>query len=314
MNSEDDFVGLYDPAYEHDSCGVAFVADLERPASHRVVSLGLTALENLAHRGAFGADPSTGDGAGALVQIPHRFFSEVAGFALPQAGNYATGMAFLPQDESAASKAMELVAEIAEEEGLSVLGWREMPVEPSAAGTGARQSAPRFSQVFIADGSAGRPGGGPRGGIVLERQCFIVRKRVEHAALGVYFPSLSSRTFVYKGMLAPQQLRVFFPDLSDERLESRIALVHSRFSTNTFPSWPLAHPYRFIAHNGEINTLQGQPELDARPRGLLEKRQPRGGHRADLPRHHPRGERLSHLRRGPRAAAPRPGGPSPTPC
>ncbi|MGA3352175.1 MAG: glutamate synthase large subunit [Acidimicrobiales bacterium] len=251
-------VGCYEPAFEHDACGVAFVADLARPASHRVVSLGLTALENLAHRGAFGADPGTGDGAGALIQIPHRLYSQVAGVELPEPGSYGTGMAFLPTDKTAARRAMELVAEIAREEGLKVLGWRDVPVELAAAGEGARVNAPRFSQVFLADGSGGADrAGAARTGDVLERECFVVRKRCEHADVGLYFPSLSTRTFVYKGMLAPQQLRAFFPDLSDERLESRIALVHSRFSTNTFPSWPLAHPYRLIAHNGEINTLQG---------------------------------------------------------
>jgi len=252
MTSEDN-LGCYDPAFEHDACGVAFVADLKRPASHRVVSLGLTALENLAHRGAFGADPDTGDGAGILIQIPHRLFSEVAGVELPEPGHYATGMAFLPAEEAAARHAVELVEAMAQDEGLSVLAWRQVPVELSAAGGGAKDSAPCFSQVFIKGGSAHSCSSGD----ALERQCFILRKRVEHEGLGIYFPSLSTRTFVYKGMLAPLQLRAFYPDLQDERLESRIALVHSRFSTNTFPSWPLAHPYRLIAHNGEINTLQG---------------------------------------------------------
>jgi glutamate synthase (NADPH/NADH) large chain len=255
MTRTDDVASCYDPAFEHDSCGVAFVVDLERPASHRVVSLGLTALENLAHRGAFGADPGTGDGAGALVQVSHRLYSQVAGVDLPEPGCYGTGMAFLPQEPQAAERAIELVAKLAREEGLEVLGWREVPVELSAAGDGARAVAPRFSQVFLASG-AGAAVPSLRGD-ALERKCFIVRKRVEHSGAGVYFPSLSTRTIVYKGMLAPQQLRGFFPDLTDERLESRMVLVHSRFSTNTFPSWPLAHPYRLVAHNGEINTLAG---------------------------------------------------------
>ena len=252
MTRTEDVVGCYDPAFEHDACGVAFVVDLERPASHRVVTLGLTALENLAHRGAFGADPGTGDGAGALIQLPHRLYSEVAGFDLPAPGSYGTGMAFLPCEARAAQRATDLVSRLACEEGLVVLGWREMPVDLSAAGEGARAVAPRFSQVFLASAV-----GPALVGDALERKCFVVRKRVEHAGSGVYFPSLSTRTIVYKGMLAPQQLRGFFPDLTDERLESRIAMVHSRFSTNTFPSWPLAHPYRLIAHNGEINTLAG---------------------------------------------------------
>ncbi|MFZ2058821.1 MAG: glutamate synthase large subunit [Acidimicrobiales bacterium] len=262
MTRKQSVTGCYDPAYEHDACGVAFVVDLERPASHRVVTLGLTALENLAHRGAFGADPGTGDGAGALIQLPHRLYSQVAGFDLPEPGSYGTGMAFLPAEPRAAQRAVDLVGEIAREEGLAILGWREMPVELSAAGEGARAAAPRFSQVFLASATGSEPTGpvGARVALVgdaLERRCFVVRKRVEHADPGVYFPSLSTRTFVYKGMLAPHQLRAFFPDLTDERLESRIVLVHSRFSTNTFPSWPLAHPYRLVAHNGEINTLAG---------------------------------------------------------
>jgi glutamate synthase (NADPH/NADH) large chain len=262
MTRRDDVVGCYDPAFEHDSCGVAFVVDLERPASHRVVTLGLTALENLAHRGAFGADPGTGDGAGALIQLPHRLYSEVAGFDLPGPGRYGTGMAFLPCEPRAAQRAIDLVSQVACEEGLQILGWREMPVDLSAAGQGARAVAPRFSQVFLASayGSAPAAPTSARPALVgdaLERKCFVVRKRIEHANVGVYFPSLSTRTVVYKGMLAPQQLRGFFPDLTDERLESRLVLVHSRFSTNTFPSWPLAHPYRLIAHNGEINTLAG---------------------------------------------------------
>ena len=263
MTRRDDVTGCYDPAFEHDSCGVAFVVDLKRPASHRVVELGLTALENLAHRGAFGADPGTGDGAGALVQMPDRLYREVAGFDLPALGSYGTGMAFLPCDAPAAGQAFELVAKVACEEGLEVLGWRDVPVDLSAAGEGAKAAAPRFSQVFLASpGACGRRGGASSAGTALsgdalERRLFVVRKRVEHAGAGLYFPSLSTRTFVYKGMLAPQQLRGFFPDLSDERLESRMVLVHSRFSTNTFPSWPLAHPYRLIAHNGEINTLAG---------------------------------------------------------
>jgi glutamate synthase (NADPH/NADH) large chain len=262
MTSNDHVVGCYDPAFEHDSCGVAFVVDLERPASHRVVALGLTALENLAHRGAFGADPGTGDGAGALIQLPHRLYSQVAGFDLPEPGSYGTGMAFLPREPREAQRAIDAVSQVACEEGLEVLGWREMPVDLSVAGDGARAVAPRFSQVFLA--WAGGSGPDSSTGLsatlssdALERRCFVVRKRVEHAGVGVYFPSLSTRTVVYKGMLAPTQLRGFFPDLADERLESRIALVHSRFSTNTFPSWPLAHPYRLIAHNGEINTLAG---------------------------------------------------------
>jgi len=245
---------LYDAAFEHDACGVAFVADMANGPSHRVVELGITALENLAHRGAFGADPETGDGAGILVQLPDLLFRAIAGVALPERGCYGSGMAFLPTDRARAVAAKNTVATIAESEGLEVLGWRPVPVDPTQAGAGALAVAPLLEQVFV----SGAPSGGETlSGLALERRLFALRKRAEHAVDGLYFPSLSSRTFVYKGMLATHQLRAFYPDLSDPRLESAIALVHSRFSTNTFPSWPLAHPYRLVAHNGEINTVRG---------------------------------------------------------
>ncbi len=240
---------------EHDSCGVAFVADMVRGPSHEIVDLALRALENLAHRGAFGADPETGDGAGILIQMPDRLFREVAGVALPPRGSYASGMAFLPADAREAARAEEEVARIAREEGLAVLAWRSVPVEIGVAGAAARAVAPAFRQVFLAADPASDASGAS--GDRLERLAYVVRKRVEHAVPGCYFPSLSTRTFVYKGMLSTEQLRRFFPDLADERCASPLALVHSRFSTNTFPSWPLAHPYRLVAHNGEINTIGG---------------------------------------------------------
>ncbi len=245
---------LYDPRFEHDACGVAIVADLRRPASHRLVDLGLTALEHLAHRGAFGADPETGDGAGIMIQVPHRLLHEIAGeigFELPPPGGYATGICFLPKDPGDRWRAKAEVQRIAASEGLQVLAWRSLPVDLSLAGSSARAAAPAFEQIFVA------PATNLPEGQALERLAFVLRKRAEHEVAGVYFPSLSSRTLVYKGMLATHQLRGFFGDLSDERLESKLALVHSRFSTNTFPSWQLAHPFRMIAHNGEINTLQG---------------------------------------------------------
>jgi glutamate synthase (NADPH/NADH) large chain len=246
---------LYDPANEHDACGIAFVAELRRPASHALVDFGLTALENLAHRGAFGSDTETGDGAGILVQMPDRLFRGVAGAVgveLPPLGRYGSGLAFLPNDPVAASGARSVLARRAGEEGLTVLGWRRVPVDLALAGRSAREVAPCFAQVFVgwSPGVAGTT-------MELERRLFVLRKRVEHEVAGLYFCSLSARTFVYKGMLATGQLRGFFADLSDERLESSIALVHARFSTNTFPAWPLAHPYRLVAHNGEINTLKG---------------------------------------------------------
>jgi glutamate synthase (NADPH/NADH) large chain len=246
---------LYDPVNEHDACGIAFIAELRRPANHRVVELGLTALENLAHRGAFGSDTETGDGAGILLQLPDRLFRAVAGdkgIQLPPIGQYGSGLAFLPRHAAAASAARSTVERLGREEGLAVLGWRDLPVVLDLAGRNARDVAPDFSQAFIgwAPDVAGTT-------MELERRLFVLRKRAEHEVAGLYFCSLSARTFVYKGMLATDQMRGFFPDLADERLESALALVHARFSTNTFPAWPLAHPYRLVAHNGEINTLKG---------------------------------------------------------
>ncbi|MFI2369593.1 glutamate synthase large subunit [Streptomyces sp. NPDC018833] len=238
--------GMYDPRNEHDACGVGFVATLTGVASHELVEQALTVLRNLEHRGATGSEPDSGDGAGILMQVPDAFLREVAGFDLPDAGSYAVGIAFLPADGSA--QAVSRIETIAAEEGLNVLGWREVPVTPDLLGNGARATMPAFRQLFVADGSSS--------GIALDRKAFVLRKRAEREA-GVYFPSLSARTIVYKGMLTTGQLEPFFPDLSDRRCATAVALVHSRFSTNTFPSWPLAHPYRFVAHNGEINTVKG---------------------------------------------------------
>ncbi|ONK15104.1 glutamate synthase large subunit [Streptomyces sp. MP131-18] len=242
--------GMYDPRNEHDACGVGFVATLTGEASHELVDQALTVLRNLEHRGATGSDPDTGDGAGILLQIPDAFLRDSVPFVLPPAGSYAVGLAFLPTGPEAAAAAMGRVAAIAGEEGLAVLGWREVPVAPELLGTAARDTMPAFRQLFVADAA------GEKSGLALDRAVFVLRKRAEREA-GIYFPSLSARTLVYKGMLTTGQLEPFFPDLSDRRLTSAIALVHSRFSTNTFPSWPLAHPYRFVAHNGEINTVQG---------------------------------------------------------
>ena len=265
--------GLYDPAHEHDACGVSFVCDISGKASHEVVSLGVRALCNLEHRGALGADPLTGDGAGILIQIPDRFLRDVVDLDLPPAGQYATGIGFLPPDAEEAEQAAAHVADIVASEGLRLIGWREVPTDQSMLGRGSLDAMPSFRQAFIS--------GQGLHGIDLDRRVYIVRKRIEHeigpgalgggaaddveAAMGaaapphtgVYFASLSARTIVYKGMLMSSQLTSFYSDLRDERVESAMALVHSRFSTNTFPSWPLAHPYRMIAHNGEINTIRG---------------------------------------------------------
>ncbi|MGH8892993.1 MAG: glutamate synthase large subunit [Actinomycetes bacterium] len=242
--------GLYDPSYEHDACGVAFIATLSGIPSHDIVDQALTALRNLDHRGASGAEPDSGDGAGVITQVPDAFLREVTPFPLPDKGSYAVGLAFLPDDDASETDARATVERLATEEGLRVLGWRDVPVAPALLGATARGVMPRFRQLFVT-AAAGRVFG-----MALERMAFCLRKRAERDA-DVYFPSLSSRTLVYKGMLTTAQLEPFFPDLSDRRYVTELALVHSRFSTNTFPSWPLAHPYRLIAHNGEINTVKG---------------------------------------------------------
>jgi glutamate synthase (NADPH/NADH) large chain len=239
--------GLYDPAFDKDACGLAMVATLRGTAGHDIVVTALTALTNLEHRGAVGSDAGTGDGAGILTQIPDSFLRAVAGFELPSKGLYAAGLVFIEQGTETEVEAK--FSALAAEEGLSVLGWRDVPTNPAVLGDLAREAMPVIRQVFVSAEDSAE-------GMELERRAFRLRKRSERT-LGVYHPSLSSRTIVYKGMVTTLQLEPFYPDLSDERFESTLALVHSRFSTNTFPSWPLAHPFRMIAHNGEINTVKG---------------------------------------------------------
>ena len=244
--------GLYDPANEHDACGVAMVATLRGNAGHDIVEQALVALRNLDHRGATGADPLVGDGAGILIQVPDAFLREVAGCELPPAGAYAVGTAFLPVEPAERAATVARIEALAAQESLRVLGWRDVPTNDEVIGKVARDVMPHFAQLFLA--AAGAREGAT--GIELDRLAFCLRKRVEHET-GTYFPSLSARTLVYKGMLTTEQLDHFYPDLHDTRVVTELALVHSRFSTNTFPSWPLAHPYRLIAHNGEINTVRG---------------------------------------------------------
>ncbi len=246
---EDGHGGLYDPRYEHDACGVGLVADLNGRPGHRTVARALTVLANLEHRGAKGSDPETGDGAGILTQIPDAFFRSVCGFELPPPRYYAAGTVFLPAGHLATDELMKRIEELAGQEGLVVLGWRAVPHDPAACGTGARAVLPAIVQLFVASaaGEQGRE---------LDRRAYCLRKRAEHEA-GADFVTLSSATIGYKGMLTATQLDRFYPDLTDSRYESALALAHSRFSTNTFPSWPLAHPFRYIAHNGEINTIRG---------------------------------------------------------
>jgi glutamate synthase domain-containing protein 2/glutamate synthase domain-containing protein 1/glutamate synthase domain-containing protein 3 len=246
-----DPVGLYDPTYEHDACGVAFVARLDGVPSHETVRRALQAVESLAHRGAAGADAETGDGAGMLLQIPDAFFRAVTDEELPPAGRYGVGVCFLPRDDARRAALERLLEHAVEAEGQRVVGWRDVPVDPQHVGTVAGGSAPRMRQLLIAaaDGLAQD---------AFERTLYVIRRSAELAAgEELVLPSFSSRTVVYKGMLTPHQLQRYFPDLRDERVETALALVHSRYSTNTFPSWELAHPYRMLAHNGEINTLRG---------------------------------------------------------
>jgi glutamate synthase (NADPH/NADH) large chain len=239
-------VGLYNPANEHDACGVAMVATLNKTKNHEIVSKALTALRNLEHRGASGAEPDSGDGAGILIQIPDEFYRSVVDFKLPKLGFYATGVFFI---EAGNTDYLAQIIKIASEEGLRILGWRDLPINSKSIGKTALSVMPSFKQIFVEGLKA-------ESDLVLERMVFCLRKRVEHT-MPIYVASLSSRTIVYKGMLTTGQLEEFFPDLSNQLVVSAMALVHSRFSTNTFPSWPLAHPYRFIAHNGEINTVKG---------------------------------------------------------
>ena len=245
--------GLYDPRHEHDACGVAMVARLDNVATHEVVDRALTALENLEHRGAAGADARTGDGAGILVQMPDAFFRAACEFELPPRGQYGVAVCFLPRDEKLRAKVEGLLELNVRVEGQYVLGWRDVPIDEAHVGETANRSRPHIRQLFVAAGP-----GFTHDQMAFERKLYVIRRIVEIAAgPDFYAPSFSSRTCVYKGMLISDQVRSFFPDLQDERFKSALALVHSRFSTNTFPSWELSHPYRVIAHNGEINTLMG---------------------------------------------------------
>src|SRR3954470_14184950 len=245
--------GLYDPRYEHDACGVAMVARLDNVPGHDVVVKALEALDNLEHRGAEGADIRTGDGAGLLMQLPHRFFRASVDFELPEPGRYGVCVCFLPRDELHRRQIEELLELNVRVEGQRVLGWRDVPIDEDHVGDTANASRPHIRQLFVEAGP-----GFEHDQDAFERKLYVIRRIVE-LAIGpeFYAPRCSSRTVVYKGMLKAPQLRSFSPDLQDERFASALALVHSRFSTNTFPSWDLAHPFRVIAHNGEINTLMG---------------------------------------------------------
>ena len=251
--------GLYDPGNEHDSCGVGFVANIDGTKSHQIIERGIEVLQKLLHRGATGGDEQTGDGAGMLVHIPDPFFRRECkslGVALPAAGQYGVGMVFMPQDKKINTQCQEIFAQVVSDEGLELLGWREVPVDSSSIGKIAREEQPFIIQCFI-DGKNLQEA-------ALERRLYVIRKQVEHyvekvLSLGdsFYIPSLSCRTIVYKGMMMGTQLSSFYKELEDKDFISAVAVIHQRYSTNTFPSWKLAQPFRYLAHNGEINTLRG---------------------------------------------------------
>ena len=256
--------GLYSPELEHDSCGVGVVANITGERSHRIIEESLQVLVNLGHRGACGRDPETGDGAGMLIQMPHQFFqreTEALQFTLPGPDEYGVGMVFLPPEPSAESACRKLIEDSIVDAGLELLGWRDVPVDRTKLGRDAAAVCPSIRQVFIGMGRGARDSG------ELERKLYVVRKVVEHALEDLpiteedadyfYICSMTCHTIVYKGLLMAHQITGFYPDLADPLLVSAFALVHSRFSTNTLGHWKLAHPYRYLAHNGEINTLRG---------------------------------------------------------
>jgi glutamate synthase (NADPH/NADH) large chain len=264
--------GLYDARHEHDACGLGFVADLKGGATHRTVEMGLEILKRLAHRGAAGSDPLTGDGAGILVQIPHRYFERVLdkeGKEIPPAGDYGVASCFLSRDPAKQQLQMKTLVDVARYHNQKVVGWRDVPVSAMAVGATGRASMPVMKQLFIARIAEKK---------AFERTLFMIRKRAGKIANdkgfseGFYVASCSSKTIVYKGLMLPERLAELYRDLASDDFESQIALVHSRFSTNTFPTWERAHPYRRIAHNGEINTLRGNQNWMRAREALLESR------------------------------------------
>jgi glutamate synthase domain-containing protein 2/glutamate synthase domain-containing protein 1/glutamate synthase domain-containing protein 3 len=266
--------GLYDPRFEHDACGVGFVVNIKGEKSHDIVEQALTVLQNLDHRGACGCEENSGDGAGILLQVPHAFFKDACeglGFQLPDPGEYGVGMLFLPDHRTQRRQFEKILEEIIASEGQRLLGWRKVPTDNLYLGETAKSYEPFVRQVFIGRGE------GIKDDLGFERKLYVIRRRAENAiryaglpgADFFYIPSLSCRTIIYKGMLTPRQVVTFYPDLSDPAVESAIAVVHSRFSTNTFPSWGRAHPYRYLIHNGEINTLRGNENWMHARQGML---------------------------------------------
>lgn len=258
--------GLYDPQFEHDACGVGFIVHMKGQKSHEIVEQALTILVNLDHRGACGCETNTGDGAGILMQVPHRFLKKVAAaenIELPEAGQYGVGMVYCSPDSAARAQGQQVFETVVAQEGLKVLGWRDVPTNNAPIGNTAKASEPFMRQVFIARTLGAQLSPNLSDDLDFERKLYIIRKLSHNAIRATqidpywYPSSISCRTMVYKGMLMPLQVGEYYPDLHDPDMESALALVHSRFSTNTFPSWERSHPYRYIAHNGEINTMRG---------------------------------------------------------
>ncbi|MDD4715940.1 MAG: glutamate synthase central domain-containing protein, partial [Oscillospiraceae bacterium] len=264
--------GLYNPLYEHDACGIGFLANIKGKKSNEILRQSLAALKNLSHRGGVGSEPDSGDGAGVLLQIPHKFLSKVCsggGIPLPPAGDYGTGIVFLPHGAALRAKLEDAFKKFAEAEGQKLLGWRDIPLNPSILGKTSRSSMPYMRQIFIERR-------GVDAGAAFDRKLYLIRRQVENAAQAMdsegmfYVASLSSKIIVYKGMLTAEQLDVFYTDLGDSDMETALALIHSRYSTNTFPSWGRAHPNRYIIHNGEINTLRGNVNFMHARESMLE--------------------------------------------
>ncbi len=255
MNRYQDSRGLYDPRFEHDACGVGFLVNVGGRKSHQLVEKALQVLEHMVHRGAEGADPLTGDGAGIMVQIPHEFIL-LQGVPVPEKGRYGTGIVFMPRDLESQEEIIDIIEREAMVDGMTLLAVRDVPTNNSMLGKVAREAEPAVKQIFVTDEESDRP---------MELRLYLLRKRVEKKVAesdikgksDFYICSLSSQTIVYKGMLTSLQLRYYYPDLMNPRFTTAMALVHSRFSTNTFPAWSLAQPFRMLGHNGEINTIQG---------------------------------------------------------
>ena len=311
--------GLYDPRFEHDACGVGFVVNVRGVKSRDIVDKGLTILANLEHRGACGCDPLTGDGAGILLQIPHAFFKkELAAqkHRLPEPGEYGVGTVFLPRETNQRNECLEIFESATRQAGLKLIAWRHVPIDPAECGPQARAVMPEIRQIFI-----GRDGRRVKDQATLERKLYVVRKVVENRVAASRLPdsesfhvaSLSSRTIVYKGLLISWQIPRFYQDLRDPAMDSALALVHQRFSTNTLPSWDRAHPYRFLAHNGEINTLRGNENWMHAREKMFQSALFGEDIEKIRPIINPARQRLGEVRQRARASAPSPAARSPTP-